>query len=501
MKKILFLGMLYVVFFSSCTKLDETAYDQQTASVFYATEQGANSSLASVYSAVRGDWNGIGYAGADRGWFDLNEVSTDECLIPIRNNGADWNDGGIWLQMYQHTFDKNHSFVNNTWTGLYKLVYNSNAAVELLSSSSASPSIIAEAKVARALCYFLLMDGWGSVPLYTDNKLSTDKIPQPSRDSVFKFIESELKSNVDLLPETIGGNFYGRFNKWAGYALLSRLYLNAEVYTGKPRYSDCIAACDKIINSGKFSLVGASNPNYATYATLFGDKCPNEEVILSIFVDAVLAPRNIIGIRSLSGPEGNARFGFGTWNGATAHKDFINKYDVNDIRKSQWEVGDVYVGGSKVCTYDLDIANVNNATTYEGARNIKFLPVAPYNTSSWSASNDIPIFRYAEILLNKAEVLVRSGNTSAALIPYNLVRTRAGLAPNTVPPTITEIYDERGREFCWEGLRRQDMIRFGYFLKPHDFKPLSPNNNSRLLFPIPAQAISANPLLKQNDGY
>jgi hypothetical protein len=487
MKKLAYLFSALALVTASCTKLDEGIYDQLVGQDFYATPEGVNATLADIYNEIRGDWNGKGYAGADRGWYDLNETNTDEMMIPTRSDGA-WSDNGIWRQMYLHQWTASQEFMNNTWNWLYRCVFKSNQAVALLTEANAAPSRIAEAKVARAFFYWMLMDGWGSVPFYTENNLTIDKIPQASRQQIYDFVVSELMQNVDKLVTTKGGEFYGRFNRWAGYAFLAKVYMNAQVYTGTAKWGEAIAACDKIINEGNFSLQPA-----ATYFDMFRDGAASSpEVIFSIYVDGSKAPRNIIGIRSLHGPHGSATIGVSTWNGATVHQDFVNKYNNSDIRKAQWAVGP-QPGG---VNYQLNISSITAAGIQEGARNVKFFPVAPLDGGS--ASNDIPVYRYADILLMKAEALRRT-NASGAKTLVDQVRVRAGLPALASEPTLAEIYDERGRELTWEGHRRQDMIRFGTFLQPHDFKGTS--DSRYLLFPIPGPAISANPSLKQNPGY
>lgn len=487
MKKLAYLFSITALLALSCTKLDEGIYDKQVADAFYATPAGINATLANIYNEIRGDWNGKGYAGGDRGWYDLNETSTDEMMIPTRSDGA-WSDNGIWRQMYLHQWTASQEFMNNTWNWLYRSVFKSNLAVDLLTGANADPSKIAEARVARAFFYWMLMDGWGSVPFYTENNLTIDKIPQASRQQIFDFIVKELSENVDKLSPTKGGEFYGRFNKWAGYTLLAKVYLNAEVYTGTPKWNEALAACDKIINEGGFSL----QPS-ATYFSMFRDgAAASPEVIFSIYVDGSKAPRNIIGIRSLHGPHGNAAVGVSTWNGATAHQEFVNKYEDSDIRKQQWAVGP-QPGG---VNYQLNISSITAAGIEEGARNTKFFPVAPLDGGT--ASNDFPVYRYADVLLMKAEILRRT-NASGAKALVDQVRVRAGLATLGGEPTLMDIYDERGRELAWEGHRRIDMIRFGTFLQPHDFKGQS--NNRYLMFPIPGPALAANPNLKQTPGY
>jgi starch-binding outer membrane protein, SusD/RagB family len=494
MKKIIYSALILASFtYVGCTDLEEGVYGQLPADQFYATDAGVNAALASIYNEVRGDWNGKGIAGADRGWYDLNESSTDEMVIPRRADGA-WDDNGIWRAMYTHTWTGSQEFIGNTWNWLYRSIYNSNQAIKLLTNANADPARIAEAKVARAYFYYMLMDGWGDVPFYTEPDITVDKIPQVPRAEVFKFVESELKANVDLLPETKGGIFYGRFNKWAGYALLGKVYLNAQVYTGTPRWAETIAASDKIINEGGFSLVSNLYDNAGSQA-VFGDRMPDQEVILSVFVDALIAPRNIIGIRTLHGPHSSALFGFSGWNGATVHQDFYNKYADDDKRKDQWLVGPQPGGIS----YNVNISSLENAGITDGARNAKFFPVPPYDGNS--TSNDFPVYRYADVLLTKAEAILRSnGDQGAAKELVDQVRNRAGLADLTGTLTLNEIYNERGRELAWEGHRRQDMIRFGTFTAARAFKPAVSSDKYKL-FPIPAEAIANNRTLKQNPGY
>jgi starch-binding outer membrane protein, SusD/RagB family len=495
MKKIIYALTVAIAasFATSCTDLDEGIYGQQVADDFYATDAGINAALASIYNEVRGDWNGKGIAGADRGWYDLNETSTDEMMIPTRADGA-WDDNGIWRAMYTHTWTGSQEFIGNTWNWLYRSVFKANLAVELLENANADESRIAEAKILRAYFYYMLMDGWGSVPFYTENNLTVDQIPQRSRAEIFDFVVSEISSNADKLPVTKGGQYYGRFNRWAAYALLAKIYLNAEVYTGTPRWADAITASDKIIFEGGFSLVPNLYDN-AGVSAVFGNRMDDREVILSVFVDALSAPRNMIGIRTLHGPHGNALLGFSTWNGATVHQDFVNKYSDADKRKAQWLVGP-QPGG---VNYSLNISSLTNAGVTDGARNAKFLPVPPFEPGA-SASNDFPVFRYADVLLTKAEALLRSGgDPGEARNLVNQVRTRAGLSELSGTLTLMEIHDERGRELAWEGHRRQDMIRFGTFTAARPFK--QPSADTYKLFPIPAEAIANNPQLRQNPGY
>ena len=479
----------------SCTKVEEKIYDKYAANSFYSSPTGSDVALASVYAQIAGNWGGVGYAGADNGWYDLNSFSSDEQVIPHRNTG-DWQLD--FAQLYQHQWLPTASIVGNTWNWLYKSVFTANLAVEQLTNAKADASKIAEAKVLRAFFYYLLIDDWGNVPFYTENNITIDQLPQKTRKEVFDFIVQELTQNVDKLSPNKGGVYYGRFNKWAGYALLAKIYLNAEVYTGTAKWNECLAACNNV-SEGGFSLhpgsANSSSPLGYQYYELFGDVGPSDETILAIYTKVDIVGRNIFTVRSLQGPHAVSLFGFSGWNGTVVHRNYVELFDNNDIRKKQFVWGQ-QPGG---VNYSMDLTSLDNpgAGREEGIRNLKFYPVAPMNGGG--ASNDFPIYRYADILLMKAECNVRLGNAGAAKPFIDQVRTRAGLTALAANPVLDDIYKERGFELNWEGHRRQDMIRFDKFLLAHDFKPVC--GAFRKLFPIPTFALNANKTLVQNPGY
>ncbi len=497
MKKIVIGVLMVASAVLSCTRVNENVYDKYPAAQFYATPTGVNDALANVYGKITGSW-GSNYAGRDNCWYDLNSFSSDEQVIPHRNTG-DWQLD--FAQLYTHTELPSLGIINNTWNWLYSSIYSANLAVAQLTTSQADPSKIAEAKVMRAWLYYLLIDDFGDVPLYTDNNTDVSKIPQAKRADVYKFIVSELTANVDLLSETRGGAYYGRFNKWAGYMVLAKVYLNAGVYTGTPDWADALAACAKVA-SGGFTLhpggANGSSPLGYQYYELFGDTCPNDETILAEYLTENIISGNIYSIRSLNGANGLALIGFGGWNGTVIPGDFYDKFAATDIRRKQFLVGP-QAGG---ITYTETVTSLISpgAGPNEGIRDVKFFPVTPSDASG--ESNDFPIYRYADVLLMQAECNVRMGNTAAAAPFINQVRERAGLS-DIAAPTLTDIYNERGFELNMEGHRRQDMIRFGNFLSPHGVAPndVPAGPSTLLLFPIPTAALNANPSLKQNPGY
>lgn len=497
MKKInkIVMGIFSFLLLTACTDVDEKVYDKYVADDFYGTPEGSDVALAAVYAQVAGNWNGVGYAGADNGWYDMNSMSADEQVIPHRNTG-DWQLD--FARMYQHAWLPTDLMVNNTWNWLYRSIFSANLAVEQLEKANADPAKIAEARVLRAFFYYLLIDDFGDVPFYTENNITVDQIPQASRAEVYDFIVSELNENVELLSVTKGGNYYGRFNKWAGYALLAKVYLNAGVYTGTPKWEECLATCDKV-SEGGFSLhpgaASTSSPLGYQYYELFGDVLPEDETILAMYATANTVSRNIFTVRSLFGPHAQELFGYSGWNGTVVPKDFFLKYNENDIRRKQFLVGE-QLGGYN---YTLELGSLDNpgAPPQAGVRNTKFYPVGPMDGGG--ASNDFPIYRYADILLMKAECHARLGNNAAAKPFVDEVRLRAGLQALVANPTLDDIYNERGFELNWEAHRRQDMIRFDKFLLANEFRGASPSH--RKLFPIPTAALDANPGLTQNPGY
>ncbi|MFI5159280.1 MAG: RagB/SusD family nutrient uptake outer membrane protein, partial [Sphingobacteriales bacterium] len=212
MKKTLIYSLLIVgLAVQGCTKVNEHVYDKYTANAFYSTPAGADNALATVVGQITGSW-GSNYAGRDNCWYDLNEFSSDEQVIPHRNTG-DWQLD--FAQLYTRTEPTSLGIINNTWNWAYKGVTDANDAISLLTTAKADPAKIAEAKVMRDWFYYLLIDDFGDVPFYTSNNINPALIPQTKRADIYNFIVTDLKANVDLLPETKGGVFYGRFNKWA----------------------------------------------------------------------------------------------------------------------------------------------------------------------------------------------------------------------------------------------------------------------------------------------
>jgi hypothetical protein len=502
MKKLEYIILLVFISFTACTDVEEEVYDKYAAKDFYASPEGSDAALASVYAQVPGNWDGVGYAGADNGWYDLNSMSSDEQVVPHRNTG-DWQ--LEFARIYLRDWQASNYLLNNTWNWLYQSVFRANTAIEQLEEAGSDFEKIAEARVLRAFFYYLLIDDFGDVPFFVKNEQPVDSIPQTSRADVFDFVVSEVETYVDDLSTIRGGNYYGRLNRWAGLTILSKLYLNAEVYVGTPMYDECLNVLNEIINEGGFSLhsgeADAAHPLGSKYYELFGDVCPNDETIWAIYTTADVVGRNIFTIRSLWGSDATLLVGYGGWNGTVVPPQYVEMYDDQDVRKRQFRYGSDPFGPKSdgFFEYSLEIDNLINPGAEPGAgtRNMKFWPAEPM--SSGGASNDFPIYRYADILLMKAECMVRQGNADEAKPLVDEVRERARMNALSASPTLSDVYDERGRELNWEGHRRQDMIRFGTFTEANGLVPAV--GEKYHLFPIPTAALNANPRLEQNPGW
>jgi starch-binding outer membrane protein, SusD/RagB family len=347
---------------------------------------------------------------------------------------------------------------------------------------------------------------------------------------------------------------YGMPTKWMAHALLAKMYLNAEVYTGTAKLNDCIAACDAIISSGKFSLASIANYLVMFYPTN-GPTAPGskEEFIFALPFDATSSnsfPFRSVNIkarydvpRSMSKVAAGAGYNYfnvpyNTSGPTTTLPEYYAYFnDANDVRNKQWLTGlqfqkdgvtpimitttnkgydQFYNGPSPNAPYtfqldlkptitlrqsaaSFDVGNDEIAWT-TGYRNIKFYPDA--TSTSRNQNNDQAIFRYSDIILMKAEAIQRGGTATSghtALSLVNLLRVSRTTSAPLGSVTLDNIYAERTREFAWEGWRRNDMIRFGKYEGTWGFKTNA--ETYRRIFPIPTNAFALNPALKQNPGY
>lgn len=514
--KMLMLALGLMVVAPSCTNLDEELFSQVSADNFFKTEEELISALGAAYTSL------YGFAGNVSVW-GAQEVSSDEVAVPTR--GPDWGDGGHWVRLHQQNWTAEDPTVNSAWGFLFGGVSATNRLIyqfELLNNPLTQP-FIGELKALRAIYYLWLLDLYGNVPIVTS---FADADPNPksnTRAEVYAFVEKELTAALSAVTSANDGSTYGRVNKNVVNTALTKLYLNAEVYVGTAQWAKAAAAADAVINSGNYSLEADYFANFNV------NNAGSKENIWVIPYDAVFARGFNLVMMTLSYlNQQTYNLQAQPWNGFCTLEEFYNSYENNDLRKGkpntesgpssvrsnfligpQWDVTGtkrLIDAGTTASGIDPDgppftlRAFINElfptAWREAGARISKFqfeIGGRP------DMNNDFPIFRYADVLLMKAEALWRQNPSSAeALALVNQVRSRAGVAP-FASLNAQNLLAERGREMFAEGMRRSDLIRFGVFTNAWWAKPVQPE--CKELFPIPRNQRDANPNLVQNPCY
>ena len=514
---------LSIAILNGCTKLDETVYSEIVVGNFVATQNDLPSLMIPVYTPLRSLMAGYKHL------FEVNEESGDAMITPVRPNG--W--GGIkWLHLHEwtSTLDMN----SNIWAKCYLGINSANRVIYQIESgsvpvASGKANIIAELKTARAFYYYILLDHFGNVPIVTD--FSDATLPkQSTRQQLYDFVVKELNDNLSLLSVNVDRLTYGKFNKWAAKATLAKIYLNAGVYTGTQQWDKCIAECNDIINQANTK---SSYGLEAKYKDIFKTNNENsKELVFAIPYDDIFATENNIHMKTLD-PLMQQVFSMEVqpWGGSCAVPQFINTYDKDDSRlKDTWFQGWQYnaVTGQPVINYVNTVASMDLAGNNEGYRIGKYeIRMGAKNC----LSNDFPVFRYADILMMKAECLLRTGNANDAAALVTQVRQR-NFASNPAKAVVTgadllsgssynyaywnngtytqiqggadiqygRFLDELGWEFAAEAHRRPDMIRFGVFTTKIWFQHKT-SSKDKIIFPIPQAELNKNPNLKQNPSY
>ena len=506
MKKILII-LFTVALVVSCTDLEIAPNSQLTEQSSFKTKGEFLNGLAGVYTTI-GYWSEVVFKAGG---------STDEMIFPAR--GADWK--GDLQPMFAHTWTPANGEIAGLYSGMSKIIAVSNNYIDVIDGSTTFNSdtdivvMRGEARFLRAFGYFLMLDHFGNVPLVTTSVYDPKILPtQAARADIYNFIKTELTDLANnVLPAT---NQYGRVDKYAAKALLAKLYLNSGVYLGQANAAlpDVVTLTTDIINNSPYSLDPVFKHVFA-----WNNDVDNKENIFTMVCDSKnTAAENISYLFSIT----NLKDKFGSfadgWGGAATLPTFYRSFAANDIRRNIWLAGPQFAangttpiiakddqGADRQLNYVIDFKStnpVNNADHWDGVRGGKYLMDGiGGNMVARSLNNDMPILRFADVLMMRAEALYRQNAGSAeALTLVNRVRNRGG---NPVP-ALTSLTDanflaERGREFAWEGWRRNDLIRFGKYNDAWDYKTASGAFHN--LFPIPQPQIQSNPNLVQNPGY
>ena len=529
-----------IITIPACTKLKDDPYSTIISTRFNPTKDDLAALVGAGYSQWRFillDWNGLWRA---------QEITGDQIVIPKRPWG--WFDDGVYQRLHKHTWTTDDDVVRNTWNRTYAGIINCNRIIYQIESglipvTEGRESTLAELKVLRASYYAILCDFFGNIPIVTQFDLPQGFLPkQSTRLEVYNFIVKELNDNIPALSSENNVSTYGKFNKWAAYTLLAKMYLNAGVYTGTPKWTECIAACDAVINSGAGYVLEPNQKN-----VFLTENQGSKEIIFALPMDEDYTDNwNAFDhhMQTLQ-QENQATYNLKNtpWGGMCAIPQFISTFDQSDARYvNNWIKGQQFnSSGQMLYVAQGDFKNqplnfVNELPGLEKGESVHGFRLNKFEIKMGSTnrlSNDYPIYRYADILMMKAECLLRTGLPDAAATIVTQVRQRNftsdpakaivtgaqllqgssyayGLQDDVNNLHTTEggadiqygrFLDELGWEFEQEGHRRTDMIRFGAFTKKSWLSHSATNNINRTLFPIPRTEIEKNNNLVQNQGY
>ncbi|GGC61412.1 membrane protein [Pedobacter quisquiliarum] len=522
--KIAVLSGLFLMSLNACKKEDFnlTPTNDVTSKEVYNTPEGYKNGLAKLYagyaltSAQGSDASDIG--GLDAGFADFLRLYWTAQELPTDEAICSWGDVGI-PELDNSTWAADNVFLRGLYSrSVIHITFINEFLRESTPEKLAERGITgqqatdiqryrAEGRFLRAFQYWVLMDNFGNPPFVTEaDAIGKTPPKQITRPELFKFVESELLAIEADLAEP-RANEYGRADKGAAWALLARVYLNAEVYAGTPKFTEAITYSSKVINAG-YALK-------AEYKDLFNyaNETNNPELILSINYDG-LRGTNFGGTTYLINAAVNPAMdpaSFGVPNGGWAgNRSRQNLPALFPDTKGTADKRAMFFGTK--ATVD-EIGTFTDGLAVTKFRNVDAQGKAAPSLNGTFSSVDFPLFRLAEQYLIYGEAVARGGNggTTAQAITYvNALRTRAyGNTSGNVNSISTNFFiDERARELYWEGHRRTDLVRYGRFTGGNYLWPYKGGDKSgkaiaetRNIYPIPTADLIANPNLVQNPGY
>lgn len=550
-KKYILSGALLALLATGCTDLDVDVKSLYTK--YPDSEIAIEAKTSDAYYAFAGPLN--------RRYNELVTFSSDEAM-GISFDG-DYLDSGNNSHPSLHNPLANDACIG--WYGdLSGGITKCNQVIIDLGGDDASLVAIAPVRAARAFYHFVLMDCFGDVPILNHIPDEGEAVERAPRADVARWIESELLAVRDDMTTEVNIATYGKPTRWMVDALLAKLYINWNVYTqnvtnanwsataDNEKLSDCIAVCDYIIKSGLFTLGDDYKAKF-----LYNNGPQIKDFIYAMPYDCITRTGlNYARFRTWRRGQNDGNGGAGFYTVAMSNsvggnvvmtEEFANLFCLEGDRRN-----DCVVGGD---LYQIDAATAEKTTTrsmYKDApvslsksvtlkpikdENGNILPLGPaydnlntgaditgwtqgwrslkfpayvneYNQYSRNQSNDVPIFRYADILLTKCEAILRgasatNGDTPASL--FNQIRSYVHAPQISTNPTLDELLDERGREFFDENWRRNDLIRFGAYESDWGLKNIiNPNAKTKLtnrIFPLPQGMLDTNTNWEQNPGY
>lgn len=484
---------------------DKNSYDEYIAKIYsaFALPGSDGPSSGDIVGADQGE------ACFVRSYWNLQELPTDESKVAWSDEGLNglnfiqWTSTNRFVMLNYDRMNLINAYVNEFLNQTTTDKLDARGLSEAMKDSVSTDR--AEARALRALSYYILIDLYGNVP-YTDETTGIGAYmpEQKGRDFLFPYIESELKSVINDLPEKSERN-YGKVNRFVADMILANLYMNAEVYGQGNRYDDALTYLNDIIDNGGYSLD-------SKYQNIFGaDNNESPEIIFPIIFDGVYAQSYGGTLYLTAGAYGDdmepgTNFGLPQyWSGLRAPEDLSILFHDGDQRALFWT--------------DNRTQDIGNWTDFkQGYSVVKFTNLKKDGTPGSDQTftdTDFPFYRLADAYLLYVEAVKRnaSGNEAKAVALWNNIQKRAyGDESHNINSlaeiSLNDIINERARELYWEGHRRTDLIRFNMFTdnKNWSWKGGSHTGNMRvddkfLLYPLPSTDVSSNSNLIQNPGY
>lgn len=501
----------FLLILTSCTKLEEKLQGQINLSESGSSSANIDALLGGTYNSMRGNFQDQGNL------FALGEMTTDELIGPTR--GGDWDDNGAWRVLHAHTFDGDNTHIVDVFNNLGGTSF---AATDILRFNP-TPAQAAQARFLRAFVQYLTLDLYDQVPYREpgESAISPSKVRKGL--DALTYIVSELEAIIPNLPDAP----VTKANKNAARTLLMKCYLNKGVYANRQSPTFNAADMQKVITLADQVMAGpySFSPNY------FDNFAPNNDAIglENIWTAENIGGTSSGGIRSRWHLTMHYNQSPSGWNGFTTLSDFYNKFEASDKRRGVaysytspnaplnpgnrvdvgFLIGQQYnwntdsslkdrTGAPLAFTPDVNSIELGSNLEVTGIRAFKY-PIDFQFDDNGNANNDYVYFRLGDVMLMKAEALLRTSNAAAGLVIVNTLRANRG-ATALASLTESNLLDERGREMYHENWRREDLIRFGKFLQPVQGRPTA-SDPKFLLFPIPNGQLAGNPNLTQNPGY
>ena len=467
------------------TTIPESSYSVAGA---YKSQSDFEFAIAGVYASQQGLFN------SNSCWFRLIIARSDDT-----RNGAQYTDG-----VDQFTDAANVATLTSGWQILWTMISRCNIILDKIDATGFTDEntkkyIKGEAYALRAWAYYTLAWQFGAMPLIDKEKnvVETKRIARSTLEETYVFIEADYKKAIELLPPTWTGKNLGRITKYAAEGGLARFYMFQSKFSeAKPYLSD-------IISSGLYEME-------PSYRNCFTDSRDNgkERVWEIQFTGGLKGEGQYLSTGML--PEGYKDAVLMPFSGFSTAMyvslNMANAYETGDLRKEVSTVANLKVNGVVETKYRY-ILKFCHYDTY-----------VPQSQQDWA--NNLPILRYTDVKMMYAECLNENSYVAngEAFQIINDVRKRAGLTPLTssnVPDKVSfrqALIKERRVEFAFEGLRWNDLVRWGiakevmnnHFMSVDEGAGLYKMEDYRKIFAIPFDELSRyddESIMWQNPGY